>query len=416
MIKHSSIVNPQSLTSSTVSNSSLDQSPPQHPRLPMAPSLSPVPSSPRQSKEIEEISMMDSHRREVHHANTIRSRNALCTLPLDPSIPLIPVASLMGTRRRKHRTIRAVPLDLSPAQSFGDSVIQKSPTSTRVFFQNVKGLSSSAGSEDYRYYFNCLQSLQVDVAGLAETNTCWSHTHLREDFVSVARQYYRQNKVVFGSPSVTCDSIPSNESFQAGGTITLLHGPLVSRLFGPAIQDPSGLGRWSGVTLAGCNKQFLTILTAYRVCSNSIRNASLGSAFAREYHHFVTDTSQTVNPRRLFLRDIKKQIHDLQQSGHAIVLMLDANATEKTDPAFSDFISECSLIDLHSSDPAPSTYIGAESRRIDFILGCSTASQQMTRSGTLAYDAGPQSDHRSLYVDLDLSFLHVPSDAIQPTV
>jgi hypothetical protein len=280
----------------------------------------------------------------------------------------------------------------------------------RVFFQNIKGLSSSSGSEDYRYYFNCLQSLHVDVAGLAETNTCWSHPHLlRDDFVSVARQYYRQNKVVFGSPRANCDPIPLNESFQAGGTVTFLHGTLVSRLSGPEVQDPSGLGRWSGVTLAGRNNQHLTILTGYRVCSNSIRNASLGSAFAREYHHFADDTCQTVNPRRLFLRDIKKQIHDLQQLG-------DANATEKSDPAFFDSISECSFTDLHSSDPAPSTYIGAESRRIDFILGCPTVSQQMTRSGTLAYDAGPQSDHRSLYVDLDLALLQVSSDAIQPSV
>ena len=322
----------------------------------------------------------------------------------------------MCTPRRQHRKIRADPLDPSPAKSFGDPVIQKASSSTRIFFQNVKGLSSSSGSEDYRYYLNFLQSLRVDVAGLAETNTCWTHPHLRDDFVSVARQYYRQNKVVFGSPSVTCDPIPSTESFQAGGTVTFLHGNLVSRVSGFDIQDPSGLGRWSGVTLAGRYNQYLTILTAYRVCSNSIRNASLGSAFAREYHHFAADTGQTVNPRRLFLRDIKKQIQDLQHLGHAIVLMLDANATDSSDPAFSDFISECSFSDLHLSDPAPSTYIGSDSRRIDFIFGCQIVSQHLTRSGTLAYDAGPQSDHRSLFIDLDLAFLTVSSDAIQPTV
>ena len=248
-----------------------------------------------------EISTSDSNQN-ASNANPLRSRNAYCTLPLDPSIPLLPVAPLMSTLRRKHRNIWAAPLDPSPAKSFGDSVIYA------VFFQSVKGLSSSSGSEDYRYYFNCLQSLHVNVAGLAETNTCWSHPHLRDNFVSVARQYYRQNKVVFGSPKANCDPIPSNESFQPGGTVTFLHGTLVSRLSGPDVQDPSGLGRWSGVTLAGRNNQHLTILTAYRVGSNSIRNASLGSALAREYHYFAADTSQTVNPRRLglFLRDIKK--------------------------------------------------------------------------------------------------------------
>ena len=196
-----------------------------------------------------------------------------------------------------------------------------------------------------------------------------------------------------------------------------LPGNLVSRVSGPDVQDSSGLGRWNGVTLAGRNNQHLTILTAYRVCSNSIRNTSLGSAFAREYYHFAADTGQTVNPRRLFLRDIKKQIQDLQQLGHAIVLMLDANATKKSDSAFSDFITECSLTDFHSSDPAPSTYIGSDSRRIDFILGCPTVYQHMTCSGTRAYNAGTQSDHQSLFVNLDLEqFLYVSSDGIQPTV
>jgi hypothetical protein len=118
----------------------------------------------------------------------------------------------------------------------------------------------------------------------------------------------------------------------------------------------------------------------------------------------------------LFLRDIQKQIHDLQQQGHAIVHMLDANATIQSDSAFSDFIAECSLIDLHLSDPAPSTYIGYDSRRIDFIIGCPMVHKHMLRSSTLAYHPGPQSDHQSLFVDLNLDFLHIPSDGILPTV
>ena len=211
------------------------------------------------------------------------SRHPYCSRPLDSLTPLIPVEPLLDQHRRKGRKFWENPSDPDVSQSYGDPVIQKTSSSTRFLFQNVKGLSTSSGKEDYRYYLDCLQTLQVDIAGLAETNTCWQHPHLCDDFLSTSRRTYRQSKVAFGSPSHSVDPIPANESFQAGGTLTLLQGGLVSRISGPDIQDPSGLGRWSGVTLSGKYYQHLTIITAYRVCSGSIRTASLGSAFAREH-------------------------------------------------------------------------------------------------------------------------------------
>ena len=344
------------------------------------------------------------------------TRNAYCTRPLDPSLPPISVSHLMCIPHRQGRKFWENPSDTHLSTSYGDPVIQKSPSSTRIFFQNVKGLSTSSGREDYRYYLDCLQALQVDVSGLAETNTCWQHQHLRDDFKSITRKHYRQSKVVFGSPTFACDPIPSNESFQAGGNITMLNGGLVSRVSGADIQDTSGLGRWSGVTLAGKHNQYLSIITAYRVCSGSIRTASLGSAFAREHQHFATASQPTVNPRKLFLRDLQQVIQDLQEKGHSILLMLDANATDSSDSHFSDFIASCSLNDLHSDDPAPSTYIGSATRRIDVMFGCHTVYQHLRRSGTLSYHEGPQSDHRSLFVDLDLAFLQVSDDCIAPNI
>ena len=88
--------------------------------------------------------------------------------------------------------------------------------------------------------------------------------------------------------------------------------------------------------------------------------------------------------------------------------MLDANSTID-DKVISDFSSTCGLNDLHSLDPAPSTYIGAADRRIDFIFGCDDALSFVIRAGTLAYTEGPQSDHRSLYVDLSPDFIVKPS-------
>jgi hypothetical protein len=100
------------------------------------------------------------------HSSTYRN------LPINPSVPVIPVGIFLLIPSRPRRRSRQKSLNPEPTKSYGNPIIQKADSTVRLFFQNVKGLSSSYGSEDYRYYLNCLQSFQVDFAGLAETNAC----------------------------------------------------------------------------------------------------------------------------------------------------------------------------------------------------------------------------------------------------
>ena len=211
-------------------------------------------------------------------------------ISLDPSVPPIPASSLLSIpSHRPNCKACKKPIDTFIERSYGDSIIQKKPGHIRLFFQNVKGLSSTAGKEDYKYYLHCLQTLQVDVAGLSEeTNTCWTHPHLQNDLRAVVRKYYAQNKVTFGSPSAACDPLPVTESLQAGGNVSIVTGNLASRIDGASIQDKTGLGRWTGVTMSGQHGQKLTILTAYRVCAGSVKSAPMGSAVYREYEYFST--------------------------------------------------------------------------------------------------------------------------------
>ena len=137
----------------------------------------------------------------------------------------------------------------------------------------------------------------------------------------------------------------------------------------------------------------LTIIKAYRVCSGATRTAPLGSAFLREHEYSRTNTTSSSNPHHMILLDLSLLIRHLQDLGHMIIVMLDANATLDTDNRLASYLSECNLNDLHSAAPAPSTYIGAPARRIDFMFGCNMGKDYVVRSGTLAYSEGPQSDH-----------------------
>jgi hypothetical protein len=140
-------------------------------------------------------------------------------------------------------------------------------------------------------------------------------------------------KVVFGSPTPQLDPIPLPETFQAGGNATIVTSSLVSRVH----LDPTGLGRWNGVTLRGSDSGLTTITTGYRVCAGSKKSSSLSSAYAREHDFFRSAINSSSHPRRAFLNDLKAVITDLQSKEHSIMLMLDANATLESDRTLDDF-------------------------------------------------------------------------------
>ena len=101
------------------------------------------------------------------------------------------------------------------------------------------------------------------------------------------------------------------------------------------------------------------------------------------------------------IQDLIAEIKTLQTSGHTILLMMDSNAQIHEDQDLQRLQAECDLHDLHHTNPAPSTYIGSEARRIDHMFGCSQLLKSVTRSGSLSYLDGPQSDHRGLFADIN---------------
>ena len=314
--------------------------------------------------------------------------------------PLPASGLLMIPSTRPGRIISRKTTDECATTTYGDAIIYKAPGTIRFFFQNVKGLTYSASGEDYNYYASCMSSYDVDCFGMAERNTGWQHHHLQRDFRAGVRRQFKYAKVAFGYSSEEVDLCHPRETFQAGGSLQTVRGNLTTTVQGDALQDPTGLGRWCGMTFEGKGTSFMSVLTAYRVCEGSITNASIGRAHHREYEYFRSKGENAPQPRTRFLQDLEQYILQLQAQDHAILLMMDANSDMDTDKRLVDMISACGLFDLHQSSPAPSTYIGTNHRRIDYMFGCSRVRDGMSRQGTLSYFEGPQSDHRGLYVDL----------------
>ena len=237
-----------------------------------------------------------------------------------PSLPSISLLSL--PRQRPQRRSWDYPINPNPTTSYGDTIIQKFPHSIRIFFQNVHGLTHSAGLEDYKYYLQSTKSYHdIDIAGMAETNIGWHHPHLQSEFRQILRRCHQQSKTEFGSPSHAEDQSP----YQPGGIIQLSLGPITTATFGKSINNPTGLGRWKGTTFRGSGQLTMSVITAHRTCGGNIRTSPLGSTFSREFNYFRRQGHKSPNPRRLFFHRLEETIVSLQSSGNSIVLMLDAN-------------------------------------------------------------------------------------------
>ena len=260
---------------------------------------------------------------------------------LDEDVPVIPVSQILNLyEKRPKRQTRLRPVDEHPAQPYGDPIIQKHPESIRLFFQNSKGLTYTNTGEDYGYYMSCLVAYQVNIFGIAETNTCWSHHHLMAEFKHHARKHFRQNCIAFGSPSRTVDPCTERETFQSGGSVTVASGRTSSCSEGDTLSDPTGLGRWSGLTFEGKGDTKVSIITAYRSCSGSIASSPLGSTYAREYEFFKRKGIKSPNPRGQLLTDLDEFLVDLWDGNtdHSIILMMDANAVLEEDKKFQELI------------------------------------------------------------------------------
>ena len=118
---------------------------------------------------------------------------------------------------RPGRIHSASPQDVAHSQAFGDDVYHKDAQITRIFYQNVKGLTYSSSGEDFKYCLDSLQSLQTDIAGLSETNLPWLQApYLQADSRQCLRQQFHTGKVVFSSPSSEADPVEISDNFQAG--------------------------------------------------------------------------------------------------------------------------------------------------------------------------------------------------------
>ena len=301
----------------------------------------------------------------------------------------------------KSSTISSIP---ESEDTWGDSVHDDPGDLHRVYFQNVDGIRNDM--DEIALCISSMAQIQVGTFCWADPGLALSQPSVHRSISSPLRSHFPTVRSAFSS-SVLPASLTLNSSYQNGGTFMATTGKWTTRSAGKPLVDPSGLGRWSGLSFLGKGNRRLAILTAYR----SPRQQPTGGFgfFDQQYALLLSQGVCKPNVRKQFVTDIIHFINDLQQDGHDVILAFDANETvcASDTNGLCQIMNECSLLDLHSLGPStpPATYKYGHHRRIDFILGTSAVSQSVRRAGFLAYDSGIFSKHRGIFVDLDFDSL-----------
>ena len=247
---------------------------------------------------------------------------------------------------------------------------------------------------------NYSNTYNIDILGLAETNLNWHNRGTKESMLHKLKSSITKNTRIITSSA----NIKTKSNFLPGGTMMISHNQISNRTSSSV--DKSPMGRWTSITLQGKRNNKITIITTYRANKNDISRCGPSTIFSQQWHYQHSLGIIQPNPRQSILEDLETYINELKNRGDEIIIMMDANESTASLSQLSLWINNNNLIDIHQyihGPDDPETY-NRGSTRIDYILISPTLAPTIKRAGITAYSEVIQSDHRMLFIDIDLNY------------
>jgi hypothetical protein len=285
---------------------------------------------------------------------------------------------------------------------WGDTIQKKHPNHTRVFFQNINGLST----KDFSKWLTSLEWLrenEVDLTGIAEPCINTSDPHVKTSYSSKINIYQQRSYIKF-SPNTN----PSDSRYQPGGSLMMCSEPWRSRIV-QTIIDKRKWGRFVGFTFRMTTNKFLSVITAYRCVSQA--NNSIGTKTSLRYQREqITNANISKSVRSLCLEDLSDIIHTIEKeygTDSGILILIDANESrEEPNSQIPEFLRKHQLVDaiatFHQMQSTVSTQERSQSDRcIDYAFCTKDWLQYIAFCGYFPFYAALDSDHRGLYLDFN---------------
>jgi hypothetical protein len=237
-----------------------------------------------------------------------------------------------------------------------------------------------------------MSELNVDIFGFAEMNRTLNGCE--KQIWNNIRKFFYYSRLTHSESNITM------ENYKPGGTITMIIGKWQSRITAQG-QDERGLGRWSFAQINSKRKS-LVIIMAYRPC------ASRGptTAWMQQWTLLREKGDPNPDPIKQFYKDLEEFLQGWINKKCEILLMLDANETLGEKPGgISLVFGKTGLVDLlqhcHPHEVSQNTYARG-TKQIDYIMGTAGVRDHCKQAGILPFGTGYNSDHRALFIVLDI--------------
>ncbi len=204
-------------------------------------------------------------------------------------------------------------------QVHGFAPPKKGEGTVRLIYEKVNGfLNPLGGNEKVEWARQLHDDLEVDMAAYCEHRlNIWHRKN-----VNGFNQLFKGGEAAV--QSVVAHNTHENVGrVQQGGTSLLLFGHLTEQLdYDETGKDPSGLGRWSVMTLKGdgvCTR----VVCGYNPCGNGKLNS--GTTYQQQRRYLVTKEKDLTCPRKRFHDDLMRQLEKWRLEGDRFIVRMDAN-------------------------------------------------------------------------------------------
>ena len=113
-----------------------------------------------------------------------------------------------------------------------------------------------------------INSFEIDIACLAETNTHWKYSRDASTLRKTSKRHWKHSHFITSKTDLTWKAL-----YKPDGTAIITQQSLYNGIINSG-QDPHDLGRWFFITISGQKGSIVTIIFAYRICDIQIQNSS----------------------------------------------------------------------------------------------------------------------------------------------
>jgi len=189
----------------------------------------------------------------------------------------------------------------------------------RILGENCNGFNNRIGGNNkLAKALDIKEDLDIDCLLYCEHRLNFRHKDNKNDL----KQMFQRELacVAVGAHNVHEAKIAGR--VQEGGTGSICFGEAVGYVQKTG-KDDEGLGRWSWLLLSGSNGHKTRIITAYNPCKNTSVNS--GTTYQQQRRYFITKKKDLTCPRKIFQRDLIRQLKSWRESGDRIILFMDHN-------------------------------------------------------------------------------------------